>query len=215
VITLAASPVDELLRLRHLSKSNCSLAMETWRQCRELEELLSAKTEVLARAQEFSARPSSPRVWDGRPIPSPSAGQAENPPPDALLLMVEDNADDFLLLQRALQRKRVNARTHWARCSREALDALDHVHLDVARIDIVSDVQLPGEDGFQFLRSVREAELLQPVRFAFLTGHCDAATEQRALECGADGFFSKPVQFAELVQIVGKLQSLFGLETAT
>jgi CheY-like chemotaxis protein len=128
-----------------------------------------------------------------------------------LLLVVEDEPDDFVLLERAAIQAGVNARTQWARSVPEALHALAKVGPDINCICVVSDIRLPGEDGFEFLRKVRLGRFNRPVRFAFLTGHSDQPVKERAHACGADAFFVKPLRFAELVQVACALQQLLTL----
>ncbi len=68
---------------------------------------------------------------------------------------------------------------------------------------IILDVMLPGLDGWQVLRSLREAGLQVPV--LFLTAR-DAVEERvHGLELGADDYLVKPFAFAELLARVRTL----------
>ncbi|MDH4873615.1 heavy metal response regulator transcription factor [Pseudomonas sp. BN515] len=68
---------------------------------------------------------------------------------------------------------------------------------------IILDVMLPGLDGWQVLRSLRQAGLQVPV--LFLTAR-DAVEERvHGLELGADDYLIKPFAFAELLARVRTL----------
>ncbi|AOE85941.1 heavy metal response regulator transcription factor [Pseudomonas sp. TCU-HL1] len=68
---------------------------------------------------------------------------------------------------------------------------------------IILDVMLPGLDGWQVLRNLREAGLQVPV--LFLTAR-DAVEERvHGLELGADDYLIKPFAFAELLARVRTL----------
>ncbi|WP_044874176.1 heavy metal response regulator transcription factor [Pseudomonas sp. LFM046] len=68
---------------------------------------------------------------------------------------------------------------------------------------IILDVMLPGLDGWQVLRSLRDAGLHVPV--LFLTAR-DAVEERvHGLELGADDYLVKPFAFAELLARVRTL----------
>lgn len=68
---------------------------------------------------------------------------------------------------------------------------------------VILDVMLPGLDGWQVLRSLREAGLQVPV--LFLTAR-DAVEERvHGLELGADDYLIKPFAFAELLARVRTL----------
>ena len=61
---------------------------------------------------------------------------------------------------------------------------------------IVLDVMLPGFDGFEVCRQLREAERWAPV--LMLTARHDVVDRVRGLDSGADDYMTKPFSFAEL-----------------
>ncbi|WP_271408069.1 heavy metal response regulator transcription factor [Pseudomonas sp. Q1-7] len=68
---------------------------------------------------------------------------------------------------------------------------------------IILDVMLPGLDGWQVLRSLRQAGLQVPV--LFLTARDAVAERVHGLELGADDYLVKPFAFAELLARVRTL----------
>jgi EAL domain-containing protein (putative c-di-GMP-specific phosphodiesterase class I)/ActR/RegA family two-component response regulator len=77
---------------------------------------------------------------------------------------------------------------------------------------IVSDIQMPGLDGLELLRRVRERDLDVPV--ILMTGDPSFATAVRAVEYGALRYFAKPFPLPELVQAVAGAVRLRGLAAA-
>jgi EAL domain-containing protein (putative c-di-GMP-specific phosphodiesterase class I)/CheY-like chemotaxis protein len=74
---------------------------------------------------------------------------------------------------------------------------------------IVSDIGLPGLDGVQLLRKVREHDLDLPV--VLMTGNPGIETAIQAVEFGAMRYLTKPVDVAALLEIVGYATRLRGL----
>lgn len=63
---------------------------------------------------------------------------------------------------------------------------------------IVSDLVMPGTDGFSMLEMLREDVDTSHVPVLFLTGRNDEDTRLRAYALSADGFLAKPFRFEEL-----------------
>ncbi|MDQ2797768.1 MAG: response regulator transcription factor [Actinomycetota bacterium] len=61
---------------------------------------------------------------------------------------------------------------------------------------VVLDLMLPGIDGFEVCRRLREAEHWSPV--LMLTARTDVGDRVRGLDSGADDYLAKPFSFAEL-----------------
>jgi two-component system copper resistance phosphate regulon response regulator CusR len=68
---------------------------------------------------------------------------------------------------------------------------------------VVLDVMLPGIDGWQVLKALRDAGRQVPV--LFLTARDDVDDRVRGLEAGADDYLAKPFAFAELLARVKSL----------
>jgi two-component system C4-dicarboxylate transport response regulator DctD len=74
--------------------------------------------------------------------------------------------------------------------------AKDHITRDFAGV-ILSDIRMPGRDGFHLLAYAREVDADLPV--VLLTGEGDIPMALRAMEQGAFGFLEKPCAPAELL----------------
>ena len=81
----------------------------------------------------------------------------------------------------------------------EAYDALYDNVFDA----IVSDIMMPGTDGFEFAKSVRE--LNQDIPILFMTARDDFASKQRGFRIGVDDYMVKPIDLDELFLRIGAL----------
>jgi len=63
---------------------------------------------------------------------------------------------------------------------------------------LVLDLRMPGLDGFEVCRRVKEAPATKGTRIVAMTGFDDDQAEQLALTCGADAFVSKRAGLATL-----------------
>jgi len=71
---------------------------------------------------------------------------------------------------------------------------------------LVSDIGMPGEDGYAFMRKVRAIPTLQrPVRAVALTAYARPEDRMRALAAGFHMHVPKPVELAELLMVVATL----------
>jgi len=54
------------------------------------------------------------------------------------------------------------------------------------------DISMPGLDGLQLLKKIRESSLLRSVEVVISTASSDRATICRAIDCGARHYIVKP-----------------------
>ena len=85
------------------------------------------------------------------------------------------------------------------RDANEAYDALYENLFDL----IVSDIMMPGDDGFEFARNVRE--LNQEIPILFMTARDGIASKQRGFRIGVDDYMVKPIDLDELFLRIGAL----------
>ena len=62
---------------------------------------------------------------------------------------------------------------------------------------IISDIMMPGVDGFEFAETVRE--LNQEIPILFMTARDDFASKRRGFKAGIDDYMVKPVDLDELL----------------
>lgn len=81
----------------------------------------------------------------------------------------------------------------------EAYDAMYEKVFDL----IVSDIMMPGTDGFEFVKTVRE--LNEDIPILFMTARDDFASKQRGYRVGIDDYMIKPIDLDELFLRIGAL----------
>ncbi len=75
----------------------------------------------------------------------------------------------------------------------EAFDALYDTMFDL----IISDIMMPGTDGFAFAQSIRDINKEIPI--LFMTARDDFASKQRGFRIGIDDYMVKPIDLNELL----------------
>ena len=129
------------------------------------------------------------------PAVAPVAVSARPALGGARVLVVDDEADSRDVLLHLLASW--GARPEGAASVREALDAVARERPDL----VLSDIAMPGEDGFTFvheLRRLEEARGERRVAIAALTAFARPEDRQRALAAGFDAHLAKPVDPATL-----------------
>ena len=144
------------------------------------------------------------RSRTSRPVSPPSRPQ---PPPQPVardlqgvrVLLVEDDLDTRYLVSTMLEQ--FGARVTSAESAAEGLEALVKERFDV----MVSDISMPGEDGYSLMRKVRAGTAQPGIPAAALTANARTEDRARALAAGFHQHIAKPVDPPELVRILGLL----------
>ncbi|HEY9010140.1 MAG TPA: MHYT domain-containing protein [Devosia sp.] len=118
------------------------------------------------------------------------------------VLVIDDQADARELLEGVLAGHGAEVET--AASAHEALDVMVSRVPDV----LVSDIGMPGVDGFELIRRVRgnADERLANLKAVALTAFARADDEAKALASGFNAFFRKPVEVADLVSHLARIQ---------
>jgi PAS domain S-box-containing protein len=129
-------------------------------------------------------------------------GDPQEPPLTGLkVLVVDDDEDARKVVSLALAQ--CGAKTAAVGSAREALDMLPEFRPDV----LVSDIAMPGEDGYSLIRRVRALgeQGLGAVPAVALTALAHSDDRRRALVAGYQQFIPKPVEADELAAVVRTL----------
>ena len=121
----------------------------------------------------------------------------------ALILVVDDEPDVEDLFRQQFRRELISARfmMEFAQSAPEALKRVGSAE-SAKLILILSDVNMPGMSGLELLPRAREARPDVPV--IMITAYGDADTRRKAVEGGASGLFTKPIDFPELRGEIGR-----------
>ncbi|MFO0667637.1 MAG: response regulator [Polyangiaceae bacterium] len=139
----------------------------------------------------------------GSPAKAPSSSTPTRKPLTSLhVLVVDDQEDARDLVATVLED--AGARVTQAESAAAALEVLARDSVSV----IVSDVGMPIEDGYTFIRKVREtssAPETSSTPALALTAFARAEDRARALEAGFQEHVAKPVDLRRLVELVSSL----------
>ncbi len=120
------------------------------------------------------------------------------------ILVVDDDRDSRTFLVTLLEEHGAEVRS--AGSSAQALDLFSHDPVDV----LVSDIAMPGEDGYDLIHRVRElpadAGGLTPA--VALTAYVRIEDQHAAIAAGYQRHIKKPVVVSELIAVVAELAAL-------
>ncbi len=128
-----------------------------------------------------------------------------------LILLVEDNADDELLMLRALKKNHILNRVIVARDGVEALDYLfstgEYAGKDAEPLPqlILLDLKLPKLNGFEVLKRMRAEKRTKYIPVVVLTSSTEEQDIISSYDLGANGFVQKPMDFNEFVEVANRL----------
>jgi len=80
---------------------------------------------------------------------------------------------------------------------------------------LISDIGMPGVNGYALARRVRAEPALAGVRLVAQSGYSDAATEQAAREAGFEHRFVKPVDLSALQEVLTMMDKIKALAEKT
>ncbi len=127
------------------------------------------------------------------PVPRP-APKSTRPTP--LVLVVEDTDAIASLISTVLSRQGYEVAV--APDAKTALGRVDERWPDL----LLTDIQLPGMDGLELIRRVRDRVDRPRVPVVAMTGQAGAADRAECFAAGADDYLEKPFRLPDLVQVV-------------
>jgi len=107
------------------------------------------------------------------------------------VLMVDDEADFLETLIKRLKKRGLEV--SGVKNGQEALKVLHERSFDV----VILDVKMPGMDGIEVLRHIKEE--FPNVEVIMLTGHANVEVAIQGMELGAFDYLMKPMDIDELV----------------
>lgn len=113
------------------------------------------------------------------------------------ILVVEDDAE----LNRSVC-SFLNHNGYEATGCLSAVEAYDAMYANMFDL-IISDIMMPGVDGFEFVSNIRA--LNQEIPILFTTARDDLAAKQRGYRVGVDDYMVKPIDLDELFLRIGAL----------
>ena len=112
------------------------------------------------------------------------------------ILIAEDNEKNIKLFRDVLQLS--GYKTLEASTGEQAIELATLHTPDL----VLMDIRLPGTDGLEALRRLREDERTADIPIVALTAQAMAGDRERFLEAGFNGYVSKPVNVVEFISTV-------------
>lgn len=112
------------------------------------------------------------------------------------ILVVEDNAVNRRLVEFLLRSNGYRVRE--ASAAPEAFELLKTERPDL----ILMDVQLPGMDGLETIRKLKENAATRDIPVVAVTSYAMTGDRETALAAGCAGYITKPIDTATFVQAV-------------
>jgi CheY-like chemotaxis protein len=123
------------------------------------------------------------------------------------ILIIEDNEQNLYLATFLLQKS--GYEVVQARSGPEGIALAARMRPDL----ILLDIQLPGMDGYDVARALRQDEGLKDVPIVAVTSYAMLGDRERALEAGGDAYIEKPINpetFVSEIERSLKARSLGG-----
>jgi PAS domain S-box-containing protein len=113
-----------------------------------------------------------------------------------IILIAEDNDSNFLLLKEMLSDFKIDILR--ARDGFEAIEVFKSAAIDL----VLMDIKMPGMDGYQATKQIKEISPAIPV--IAQTAYTLSKEKEKALLSGCDDYITKPIKKAELITLLNK-----------
>ncbi len=124
------------------------------------------------------------------------------------ILIVDDREDNLYLLESLLGGNGFETVR-----ARDGKEALERARINIPGL-VISDILMPGMDGFALCREWKKDPHLKNVPFIFYTAtYTDPRDEKLALDMGADRFILKPAEPEEFLRVIREV--LVGYKSGT
>jgi CheY-like chemotaxis protein len=128
-----------------------------------------------------------------------------------MILLVEDNEDDVLLIQRAFRKAAIANPLRVLRDGNQAVKYLSGAEPYADRREcplpalLLLDLKLPRRSGLEVLKWLRQQPGIGRLITVVLTSSRESADVNRAYELGVNSYLVKPVLLNDLVDMIKKL----------
>lgn len=140
--------------------------------------------------------------------PMPISASSASRPDETTVLLVEDNPDDVILIQRAFRKARIVSPLRVVTDGEQAMAYLDGSgtyadrHHNPLPVLILLDWKLPRKNGLEVLAWIRSRPDLKELPVVVLTSSREPSDIRSAYGAGANSYLLKPVDFANLLALV-------------
>jgi len=110
------------------------------------------------------------------------------------ILIVDDSQESREICQRVLQREGYGVQS--VDDAKKALDELKGTRFNL----VITDLKMPEMDGMSLLKNIKEIH--PEICVIVMTGYPDKESKAKAIELGASGYLTKPLDVSELITAV-------------
>jgi chemotaxis protein histidine kinase CheA/ActR/RegA family two-component response regulator len=192
MVDAVVGPEEVVVRsLPSLFRRHRLIAGVTLSGARELVLLLDGR-ELIERAMAEPARPersdqSTPQLEDERRTST------------AKVLVVDDSVSVRRTLSRMLERRGYNVTE-----ASDGLEALDLLRTFTFSL-VVTDLEMPRLGGTELLAEIRRTRRTRPLPVVVMSSVTSKETQERAMELGANAYFTKPVTDSVVTQLLASV----------
>jgi CheY-like chemotaxis protein len=131
-------------------------------------------------------------------------------PPPPQVLIADDDSNQIVLLQVAIQRASLPVDSFRFFSGGSALIRHLENMLPSAKPDLVlTDLNMPCVDGFEIINWVRAHPLFANLPIVVMSSSSEPEDQERAMELGCNRFLTKPSNVADLEKILSELYTAF------
>jgi CheY-like chemotaxis protein len=124
------------------------------------------------------------------------------------ILLIEDNDDDVLMIQRALRKGKIGSKLHRSVNGKEGLEYLDKEESNTIEL-ILLDLNMEVMNGFDFLKTRIENARIKKIPVVVLTSSHREEDIHLAYELGANAFIQKPLDPKEFIEVILKIENFW------
>ncbi len=127
---------------------------------------------------------------------------------DRNILLIEDNEDDVILIQRALRKGGIDAPIRVARDGDDAIDFFSgtghykNISLFPLPTVVLLDLRLPKKNGFEVLEWIKSHRKLASLPVVVFTNSVQESDLKQAYALGANSYLKKPSTMAETTDLL-------------
>ena len=130
--------------------------------------------------------------------------------PEVVVLIAEDDEGHATLIERNLRRAGISNEILRFRDGRETLDFLQQKNggrhrISGARYLLLLDIQMPGVDGVQVLREMKQDAELCKIPVIVITTTDDPREVAQCHQLGCSNYITKPVDYERFVECIRQL----------
>lgn len=129
------------------------------------------------------------------------------------ILLVEDNRDDILLIERVFQKSKLSEKFDLivAQDGDQAASYLKNLkQKDILPMILLLDLKLPRVDGFEVLQLIRKNEKTQLIPVIVFTSSKEEKDITKAYLLGANSYVRKPIDSEKFISVLQQIISYWG-----